>query len=188
MSNSQRLGQNNILFKKNPDFWGNISSVSLNILNLLKNANQNPENFTIQNPSKINPNEAVHVSLYLYNITENRSIKNHKMEEISKTNQYSLSEQTLHYIITTHSENHMLEIAGLEKILGIVYSNSEIPISKFIEKALLQINFSENPIDVWNKIFPSTPYRPSVLLTVHGSGVIYFDAEIKTGFSSLFND
>lgn len=188
MSNSQTPSQKNILFKKNPDFWGNISSLSLNILNLLKNTTQSPGKFTINNPSKINPDESVCVSLYLYNITENHSIKNHKMEEISKTDHYSLSEQTLHYIITIHSENHMLEIGGLEKILGVIYSNSEIPISKFIKKAHLEIDFSENPIDVWNRIFPSIPYRPSVLLTVHGSGVVYLDAEIKSGFSSIFND
>ena len=44
------------------------------------------------------------------------------------------------------------------------------------------------PIDVWNEFFPSSPYRYSILLTVHGTGVLYSNSEVREKMDLNFYD
>jgi hypothetical protein len=180
--------QNDIEYGKNPEFWENFSVTSSKILEVLKSTSQNPENFSLDDPSKIKISENLFVSLFLYQILENPVIKNQDLPEFSGKRKYFFSEHILHYIVTVHSDDHVLEMNSIEKILGTIYSNSEIPISNFIKKAHLRINLVDNPIDVWNRLFPSSPYRNSILLTVHGPGVIYSGSEVREEMDLNFYD
>jgi hypothetical protein len=180
--------QKNIEYQKNPEFWENFSVTSLKILEVIKSTSQNPENFSLDDPSKIKFGDASFVSLFLYQILENPQLKNQELTEFSGKRKYFFSEHILHYIVTVHSNNNMLKMNSIEKILGIIYSNPEIPISNTVKKAHLRINFADNPIDVWNRLFPSSSYRNSILLTVQGPGVMYSGSEIKEGTDLNFYD
>ena len=169
--------QKNLVYQKNPEFWENLSTISSKILELLKNTGENPEYFGLKNPSKINVKGASFVSLFLYQISENPLLQDRELDEFSGKGKYFRSENILHYIITIHSDDHILELNALEKILGIIYSNPQINISSSLSKAHLKINFIDKPIDVWNNLFPSESYRNSILLSVLGSGVIYSSSE-----------
>ena len=185
---SKDTHQKNIECQKNPEFWENFSVTSSKILEVLKSTSQNPENFGLDDPSKIETSEPLFVSLFLYQILENPLISNQELAEFSGKRKYFFSEHILHYIVTIHSDDHMLEMNSMEKILGIIYSNSEIPISDSVKKAHLKINFLDNPIEVWNRLFPSSSYRNSILLTVHGSGVMYSDYEVREKMDLNFYD
>ena len=180
--------QKNIEFQKNPEFWENFSGTSSKILEILKNTNQNPENFILGNPTKIKAGEGSFVSLFLYQILENPQLKNQELAELSGKRKYFFSEHILNYIVTVHSDNHMQEMNSMEKILGIIYSNPEILISNTVKKAHLRINFVDKPIEVWNEFFPSSPYRYSILLTVHGTGVLYSNSEVREKMDLNFYD
>ena len=185
---SRNSRQKNIECQKNPEFWENFSVTSLKILEILKNTSLNPENFGLGDPSKIKTDESSFVSLFLYQILENPQLKNQELTELSGKKKYFFSEHILHYIITVHSNNNMAEINSMEKILGIIYSNPEIPISNTVKKAHLRINFVDNPIDIWNRLFPSSSYRHSILLTVQGPGVMYSGSEVIEGTDLNFYD
>jgi hypothetical protein len=180
--------QKNIECQKNPEFWENFSVTSLKILEVLKSTSQNPKNIDLGDPSKIKTSEPLFASLFLYQILENPQLKNQEFTEFSGKRKYFFSEHVLHYIVTVHSDDHVLEMNSMEKILGIIYSNPEIPISNFVKKAHLRINFADNPIEVWKRLFPSSPYRNSILLTVHGPGVMYSGSEVIEGTDLGFYD
>ena len=181
--------QKNIESVENPEFWENFSSVSSTILELLKIPNPVPENFGVLDPSKIKITDSLFVSLFLYHISENPSIKNETISNLPKTKkQYSFSEHILHYIITFHAEKHTLGMNAMEKVLGIIYSNPEIQVSDLIKEAHVRINFRDSAVDIWNKLFSSTPYRPSILVTVRGSGVMYLNPEVKRSMDLNFYD
>jgi hypothetical protein len=180
--------QKNIECQKNPEFWENFSVTSLKILEVLKSTSQNPENIGLGDPSKIKTSEPLFVSIFLYQILENPVIKNQDLPEFSGKRKYFFSEHVLHYIVTVHSDDHALEMNSMEKILGIIYSNPEIPISNIVKKAHLRINFADNPIEVWKSLFHSSPYHNSILLTVHGPGVVYSGSEVIEGTDLSFYD
>jgi hypothetical protein len=181
--------QKNIDSLGNPEFWRNFSDVSTKILELLKIPNPEPENFGMIDPTKVKISDSLFVSLFLYQISENLLIKNETVSNLSKIkNQYSFSEHKLHYVITLHSEKHNLVINAMEKILGIIYSNPEVRVSDIINEVHVRINFKDNPIDIWNRIFSSTPYRLSILLTVSGPGVMYLNPEVRTAKGFEFYD
>jgi len=189
MSNSLKgSAQKNIEYRKNPEYWENFSATSSKIIEILKSTSQNPDNFGLDNPSKIKTVEPLFVSLFLYQILENPVIKNQDLPELSGKRKYFFSEHILHYIVTVHSDDHVQEMDSMEKILGVVFSNSEISISDFVKKAHLRINFVDNPIDVWNRLLPSFPYRNSILLTVHGPGVMYSGSEVREEMDLNFYD
>ncbi|MGD8708170.1 MAG: hypothetical protein PVI88_05760 [Nitrosopumilaceae archaeon] len=169
--------QKNLDYQKNPEFWENFSAISSKILELLKNTGGSPEYFGLKNPSKINIKETSFVSLFLYQISENPLLQDRELDEFSGKEKCFRSENILHFMITIHSDDHVLELNSMEKFLGIIYSNPKIKISNSLSKPHLKINFVDRPIDVWNNLFPSEPYRNSILLTVHGSGVIYSHSE-----------
>ena len=185
---SQRSNQRSIECEKNPEFWENFSNTSKIILDTLKDSFQNPENFGLSNPSKIQFTESLSVSLYLYSISENMEIKNKELIDFPGKAKYSFSEQILRYIVTVQSEDHVLEMNAMERILGIISSNPDITVSKTVPKGHLRINHAENAIDIWNKLFPSSPYRQSILLAVHGPGFVYMNTEIKQGMDLSFYD
>ena len=172
---------------ENPEFWQNFSNTSARILDILRNLNQNPENFGLANPSKIKPTESLFVSIFLYQVSENPSTKNQEILGVGK-NRYLFSEHILNYIISVHSDSDTQEMDTIEKILGIIYSNMDMPVSKSVKKAHLRINPTDNAIDVWNKLFPSIPYRQSILLSVQGPGVVYLNPEVKPGMDLNFYD
>lgn len=181
--------QKNIEYEKNPKFWENFSETSTKILDLLNYPKQDAKNFVIANPSKITAGDTTRVSLFLYQISENPLIKNQEIDEFPKTKKrYSFSEHILHYILTVHSKDPVEEINAIEKFLGIIYSNPDIPISNTVRKAHVRINFTERPIEIWNKYFPTNPYSQSILLTVHGPGVLYLDSEARSGMDGNFYD
>jgi hypothetical protein len=180
--------QKNIECQKNPKFWENFSVTSSKILEVLKSTSQNSENVGLGDPSKIKTDESIFVSLFLYQILENPHLKNQEFTEFSGKRKYFFSEHILHYIVTVHSNNNMLEMNSMEKILGIIYSNPEIPISNIVKKAHLRINFVDNPIDIWNRLFPLSSYRHSILLTVNGPGVMYSGSEVTEGTDLSFYD
>jgi len=177
LKTSKGSHQKNIDCQKNPEFWENISLTSSKILEILKTSSQDPKNFGLENPSKIKSNDASFASLFLYQILENPLLKDQELAEFSEKRKHFFSEHILHYILTIHSDDHILEMNSTEKILGVIYSNPVIPISNIVKKAHLRVNFVDKPIDVWNSLFPSSPYRYSILLTVHGSGVMYSNSE-----------
>jgi len=136
------------------------------------------DDLRVTDPSRIRANNSLSVSIFLFNISENPLIKNHSISVFSEPEkQYSFSENILHYMLTVHSTEHMLGMNAIEKILGVVYENPIISISNEIEKAHIRVNFKDNPIEVWDKLFPSSPYRLSILLEVHGPGVTYLSPE-----------
>jgi hypothetical protein len=180
--------QKNIEYQKSPEFWENFSTTSLKILEVLKSTSQNPENFGLDDPSKIKTGESSFVSLFLYQILENPQLKDQEFTEFSGKRKYFFSEHILHYIVTVHSNNNVLEMNSIEKILGVIYSKPEIPISNTVKKAHLRINFLDNPIDVWNRLFPSSSYRHSILLTVNGPGVMYSNSEVREETDLNFYD
>jgi len=181
--------QKNIESLENPEFWRNFSSVSSKILDLLTIPTPDPENFDLIDPTKVKISDSLFVSLFLYQISENSLIKNQTISNLPNTKkQYSFSEHKLHYIITIHSEKHTVGINAMEKILGIIYSNPEVRVSELIQEVHVRLNFKDNPIDVWNTIFPSTPYRLSILLTVSGPGVLYLNPEVRAGKGFEFYD
>ena len=169
--------QKNLVYQKNPEFWENFSAITSKILELLKNTGENPEYFGLKNPSKINLKDTSFVSLFLYQISENPLLQDQELEEFPGKGKYFRSENILHYMITIHSDDHVLELNAMEKILGIIYSNPQIIVSNSLSKTHLKINFVDKPIDVWNNLFPSESYRNSILLNVLGSGVIYSSSE-----------
>lgn len=172
--------QNPIEHQKNPVTWENFASTTGNVLDLFKNSNIPITDFRIADPSKIDPHDSVIVSIFLYNISQNPSIKAHTISTFSEPEkQYCFSENILQFLITVHSEEHMLSMNAVEKLLGVIYSNPTIDISNEIKEAHLKINLSDNPIEVWDKLFPSYPYRLSILLNVHGPGVTYKHPEKK---------
>ena len=179
----------NIESVEHPEFWENFSFVSSTILDLLKIPNPEPENFGVIDPSKVKISDSLFISLFLYQISENSIIKNQDMSNLPTTKkQYSFSEHILHYIITVHSEKHILGMNAMEKILGIIYSNPAIHVSDIINEVHVRMNFMDNPIDIWNRIFPSTPYRLSILLTARGPGVLYLNPEVRTRMDLEFYD
>jgi len=188
LNTSKGSRQKNIECQKNPKFWENFSVTSLKILEVLKSTSQNPENVGLGDPSKIKTDESMIASLFLYQILENPQLKNQEFTEFSGKKKYFFSEHILHYIVTVHSDDHVLEMNSMEIFLGIIFSNSEIPISNFVKKAHLRINSVDNPIDVWNRLFPSTPYRNSILLTVHGPGVMYSGSKVREEMDLNFYD
>lgn len=188
MSETSKDSQKNIEFQTNPEFWENFSGTSSKILELLKNTSQNPESFGLCNPAKIKIGEGSFVSLFLYQILENPQLKNQELAELPGKRKYFFSEHILQYIVTIHSDNHMLEMKLMEKILGIIYSNPEIQISNTVKKVHLRINFVDKPIEVWNRFFPSSSYRYSILLTVHGTGVLYPGSEVREKMDLNFYD
>jgi hypothetical protein len=185
----ERTHLKDIEYEKHSEFWENLSQTSTKILDLLNYPKRKTENFVIANPSKTKTSDTTLVSLFLYQISENPLIKNQTMSEFpSSEKRYSFSEHILHYILTVHSKDPIEEINAIEKFLGIIYSNPEIPISNTVKKAHVRINFTDKPIEIWNKLFPSAPYVPSILLTIHGPGVLYLDSEVKTGIDGNFYD
>ena len=189
IKSAESIYQKNIECEKNPEFWENLSQTSAKILDLLNYPKQNAENFVIINPSKIKTSDTTLVSLFLYQISENPLIKNQTMSEFANSKKrYSFSEHILHYIITVHSNDSIGEMKIIEKILGIIYSNPEIPISNTVRKVHLRINFMDKPIEIWNKYFSTNPYSQSLLLTVHGTGVLYLDSEVRSGMDGNFYD
>jgi len=181
--------QKDIESLENPEFWRNFSFVSSRILDLLKVPNPDPENFGVIDPTKVKSSDSLFVSLFLYHISENTLIKNQTLTNLPKTKkQYSISEHKLHYIITVHSEKHTLSINAMEKILGIIYSNPEVLVSDIIKQIHIRFNFKDNPIDIWNRMFPSNPYQLSILLTVSGPGVMYLNPEVREGKGFDFYD
>lgn len=177
---SFKIPQNNFEGKYHPIFWENFASTTERILDLFKHAKMEIGELEIADPSKIRTGDSLNVSIFLYRISENPLIKNHTMSVFSEQeNQYSFSENILHYILTVHSNEHMLGMNAIEKLLGVVYSNPIIQVSNEVKAAHLRVNFNENPIEVWDKLFPSTPYRLSILLTVHGTGVTYVHPAVK---------
>lgn len=177
LNTSKGSHQKNIDCQKNPEFWKNISLTSSKILEILKITSQDPKIFCLENPSKIKTNVTPFVSLFLYQILENPLLKNQELDEFSGRRKHFFSEHILHYILTVHEDNHVLEMNLMEKILGVIYSNPTVPISNIVKKASLRVNFVDKPIEVWGSLFPSLPYRYSILLTVHGSGVMYSDSD-----------
>lgn len=181
--------QRNIESLENPEFWRNFSSVSTKILDLLTIPTPDPENFDVIDPTKVKISDSLFVSLFLYQISENALIKNQTISNLPNTKkEYSFSEHKLHYIITIHSEKHTVGINAMEKILGIIYSNPEVRVSELIQEVHVRLNFKDNPIDLWNAIFPATPYRLSILLTVSGPGVLYLNPEVRAGKGFEFYD
>ena len=188
LNSTKRPNGKNIECQKNPEFWENFSVTSSKILEVLKSAGQHSDNFGVTDPSKIGKSDSYTVSLFLYDILENPLIKNQELAQFSGKRKYFFSEHVLNYIVTVHSDNHVQEMNAIERILGVIYSNPEIPISNTVRKAHLRINFVDKPIDVWNRYFPSSSYRQSVLLTVHGPGVVYYDHEVKAETDLNFYD
>ncbi|HUT05072.1 MAG TPA: hypothetical protein VMW74_00045 [Nitrosopumilaceae archaeon] len=173
---SQKIIQNN----NHQVFWENFTSTTEGILDLFKEAKIEIDDLRITDPSKIKANNSLSISIFLFKISENPSIKNHTISVFSEPEkQYSFSENILHYILTVHSNEHMLGMNAIEKMLGVVYANPIISISNEIKKAHIGVNFNENPIEVWDKLFPSTPYRLSLLLDAHGAGVTYLNPKAK---------
>ena len=161
-------------------FWEHFASTTEGILELFQDDRMDIDDLRITDPSRIRANNALSVSIFLFKISENPAIKNHSISVFSEPEkQYSFSENILHYMLTVHSNEHMLGMNAIEKMLGIVYENPIISISNEIEKAHIRANFMDNPIDVWDKLFPSTPYRLSILLEVHGAGVTYRSPKAK---------
>lgn len=157
-----------------PITWQNFASSTEGILNLFKNSNLNMDDFRVADPSKIPIDESLFVSVFLFNILENPLVNEHSVSVFSEPDKhYSYSENVLQFIITVHSTEHLLGINAIEKLMGIVYATPSIHVSKEIKQLHLRVNLKDNPIEVWDKLFPSTPYRLSFLLTVHGPGVTY---------------
>lgn len=173
---SQKTIQNN----NHQVFWENFASTTVGILDLFKEAKIEVDDLRITDPSKITANNSLSISIFLFKISENPSIKNHTISVFSEPEkQYSFSENILNYILTVHSNEHMLGMNAIEKMLGAVYANPIISVSNEIKKAHIRVNFNDNPIDVWDKLFPAAPYRLSLLLEVHGAGVTYLNPKAK---------
>lgn len=152
----------------------NFASTTLSIIDLFKNSEIGINDFRIADPSKIRADDSLFVSVYLSKISENPLVKNHTISAFSEPeNQYFFSEKILYYLLTVHSNDHILEINAIEEMLGVIYNNLSIPVSNEVQEAHLRVNLNDDPIEVWNKLFPSIPYTPSILLEVHGPGVTY---------------
>ena len=157
-----------------PVTWKNFASSTEGILNMFRDDAVDIDDFRVSDPSKIQTDESLFVSIFLYNISENPLVEKHTVSVFSEPDkQFSYSENVLQFILTAHSTDHLLSINAIEKLLGVVYSHPSIPISNEIKKLHIRVNLKDNPIEVWDKLFPSTPYRLSILLTVHGPGVTY---------------
>ena len=154
--------------------WQNFATTTESILDIFKNSNIALDDLRIADPSRIQTTDSVIVSLFMYNIAQNSAIKDHAISAFSEPQkEYRFSENILEFLLTVHSDEHMLAMNAIEKLLGVIYSNPTVSVSNEIEKAHMRVNLKENPIEVWDKLFPATPYRLSILLKVHGPGVTY---------------
>ena len=157
-----------------PVTWQNFASSTKGILDMFKNSNLGIKNFQVSNPTKIPIDDSLTMSIFLFNVLENPMVKKHSPSIFSEPEkEYSYSEMVLQFMVTVHSRDHFLEMTAMEKLLGCVYANPSLFISSEIKKLHLRVNLKDNPIEIWDKLFLSTPYRLSFLLTVHGPGVTY---------------
>ncbi len=167
-----------------PVIHQNFSSSTQRILDIFRNSNLEVDDFRISVPSQIQVADSLVVSIYLFNIFENPFVRAHSTSVFSKPDdEHSYSENILQYLITVHSNDHLEAINSMEKLLGILYSTPSIHVAHDVKQLHLKIDLKENPIEIWDKLFPSTPYRLSFLLTVHGAGVTYTTPKIKTHHS-----
>lgn len=159
---------------ENPITCQNFASSTEGILDLFRKSNLDIDDFRVAAPTQIQADDSLIVSIFLFNILENPLVKKHSVSVFSEPDkEYSYSENVLQYILTIHSNDHLYGINAIEKLLGVVYSTPSIPIPHDVKQLHLRVNLRDNPIEVWDRLFPSTPYKLSFLLTVHGPGVTY---------------
>lgn len=157
-----------------PITWQNFALSTKGILDLFRNSNLGIDDLRVANPTKIPIDDSSVVSIFLFSIKENSLVRKHSTSVFTEPEkEYSYFETTLQFLISAHSNDHFQEISTLEKLLGIVYATPSLFISSEIKKLHLRVNLKDDPAEVWEKLFPSTPYRLSFLLTVHGPGVTY---------------
>ena len=174
---------------ENPVTTQNFASSTKGILDMFRESNLDIDNFKVTAPTQIQADNSLIVSIFLYNILENPLVKKHSISVFSEPdNEYSYSENVLQYILTVHSNDHLYAINAIEKLLGVVYSTPSIQIPHDVKQLHLRVNLKENPIEVWDRLFPSTPYRLSFLLTVHGPGITYRTPQLAPHHSITMYD
>jgi hypothetical protein len=157
-----------------PITWQNFALSTKGILDLFRDSNLGIDDLRVANPTKIPIDDSSVVSIFLFSIKENALVRKHSTSVFTEPEkEYSYFETTLQFLVSAHSNDHFQEISTLEKLLGIVYATPSLFISSEIKKLHLRVNLKDDPVEVWEKLFASTPYRLSFLLTVHGPGVTY---------------
>lgn len=165
---------------ENPVTSQNFASSTEGILDLFRESNLDIDDFRVSSPTQIEADDSLIVTIFLFNILENPLVKKHSISVFSEPDkEYSYSENVLQYLLTVHSTDHLYGINAIEKLLGVIYSTPSIPIPHDVKQLHLRVNLRENPIEVWDRLFPSVPYRLSFLLTVHGPGVTYRTPQLK---------
>jgi hypothetical protein len=137
---------------------------------------QDPNSIVFDSPADVQQLATPRLSLFLYLISDNPFSKN---EEPEHNDSVELPEPPLsvdlHYLLTPFSKSRLTEQIILEKAMNVFHDNPILH-SSILREALIESGNKELRImwdsrtildmrDIWS-IFPSTPYRLSVLYEV----------------------
>jgi hypothetical protein len=94
-----------------PIAWQNFASSPEGIPNLFKNFNLDMGDLRLTDSSKIQTEDSLFVSVFLFNILETQSVKGQSMYVfLEPNNHYSYSENGFQFIVAVHSSDHLLAI------------------------------------------------------------------------------
>jgi hypothetical protein len=137
---------------------------------------QDPNSIVFDSPADVQQLATPRLSLFLYLISDNPFSKNQEPEH---TDSGELLEPPLsvdlRYLLTPFSKSRLTEQIILEKAMRVFHDNPILP-SSILPEALRETGNKELKVmwdsrsildmrDIWS-IFPSTPYRLSVLFEV----------------------
>ncbi len=139
------------------------------------------EEIALVSPGDIKPDDIIHISLFLYQITENVRLKNQEMQKIDSIRlRYPPLSLDMYYMLTANYQNlDVKERATFEhRMLGMamqilndnsVLKSDDLPDNLAENGGELHITLNPTNIDdltkIWNT-FPGIPFRPSICYLV----------------------
>jgi hypothetical protein len=162
-----------------------IADIGNTLIELLRNKMKDhipkKEEIALVSPGDIKTDDNIHISLFLYQITENVHLKNQEMQKIDSTKlRYPPLSLDMYYMLTVNYPNLAVgERATFEhKMLGMamqifnynaVLKSPDLPESLAENGEELHIILNPTNLDdltkIWNT-FPGIPFRPSVCYLV----------------------
>ncbi len=155
-----------------------IYDITNTILNLIKTNTGGllqQDHITAASPADISEDNQPHLSLFLYQVNENKHLKNQGMQETNTgALQYPPLPLNLYYLMTAYASSRETEHQILGKAMQILYDNTVIrgsllqgSLAGTFEEIVLVMH--PIPIEDMNKLwsmFSSKPYRLSVTYQV----------------------
>jgi hypothetical protein len=143
--------------------WNGIENEST-----VKNIISNQEQISFSSPKAINTQRTRKLSIYLYNITEEKAAKSMPPtvdDSRKKTNHTTFA---LRYLVTPSTRNDKDDHALLEKIIHVLLATPSIIISDEENNVELRVKIDSLSLDELSKLWTAlgAPFRLSVSLTV----------------------